>query len=100
MLYTSIGGFGEYESDNLWSLWSLDRISSENNHRNSEILWFADWLISSHMYGLKYTDSSSSTIFLDHNCSEHPPQQIACSMIEFLEKYIENPDDVEAWILD
>lgn len=99
-LYASIGGFDNYESDNLWSLWSLERITSENVHRDDETLWFADWLISSHMYGIKYTDSKSSAIFLDHNSPKHQPQQIACSMSEFLAKYLKNPDDVEAWIVE
>ena len=98
-LYSTVNGLGDYESDNLWSLWSLERIASENRDRQSEIIWFADWLISSHMYGIRYYDENKSGIYIDHNSSEHPPEQIACSMIEFLQQYANNPEDVEAWIV-
>jgi hypothetical protein len=100
LLYRTTGGFAEHESDNMWSLWSLDRIFSENRNRESDIVWFADWLISSHMYGIRYTDSASSAVYLDHNSSDHPPELIACNVIEFLQQYANNPDNVSAWIIE
>ena len=99
-LYTTIGGFEDHESVNSWSLWSLSRISSENRGRNSDTLWFADWLISSHVYGIRYLNDDNSEIYLDHNSSNDLPQKNACNMIDFLQKYAENPEDVEAWIVE
>lgn len=99
-LYLTTGGFADYESDQLWSFWSLDRLVQENHDRDSDYLWFADWLISSHMYALRYISPDVSTIFIDHNCSEHPPKQIAQDVSDFLRKYVENPENVEAWNLD
>jgi hypothetical protein len=98
-LYALIGGFENDESDNLWSLWSLERITLLNRDRDTNIVWFADWLISSHMYGIRYRNHDASEIVLDHNSMDHPAEQIACDMAEFLQKYADNPESVSAWII-
>lgn len=100
LLYSTTGGFADYESDHLWSLWSLNRVANENRNRRSDYLWFADWLISSHMYAFHYENPSTSAVFIDHNSKQHPPEQIAESVSEFLRRYVDNPDNVEAWYLD
>jgi hypothetical protein len=99
-LYSLTRGFADYEFDKLWSLWSLDRILEENKDRKSEFLWFADYLISSHMYAFHYLNADTSAVYIDHSSSAHAPVIIAESVAEFLEKYIRNPDEVEAFDLD
>jgi hypothetical protein len=99
LLYTTTGGFKDYHSDHHWSLWSLDRIWNENHSRNSKIVWFADWLISSHMYGLRYSDPDASAIFIDHNSAACPPEQIASNMAQFLRIYLDHPEAVMAWMI-
>ena len=99
-LYSATGGFADYESDHLWSFWSLDRLVRENQGRDSDYLWFADWLISSHMYAFRYISPAVSAVFIDHNSSEHPPTQIAEGVAVFLRKYVDDPNNVEAWNLD
>ena len=98
-LYATVGGFGNDESDNLWSLWSLERVASVNRDRDTRIVWFADWLISSHMYGIRYCNDDASEIVLDHNSVDIPVEQIACDMADFLRKYADNPESVSAWII-
>lgn len=99
-LYSATGGFADYECDCVWSLWSLDRLVRENQNRDSEFLWFADFLISSHMYAFRYHNDEASVIYIDHNIPQHPPTQVAKDVPDFLRKYIDDPDSVEAWNLD
>ncbi len=95
-LYSATGGFADHEVDGLWSLWSLRQIVQENIDRDSHILWFADFLICSHMYGFQFVTTESSAVVVDHNISTHPPYVVADSVEEFIEKYLDNPENVEA----
>ncbi len=52
------------------------------------------------MYGIRFRDENHSEIFLDHNSLKHPPKLVACSMIEFMQRYADNPEDLEAWIVE
>ena len=97
-LYAATGGFSDYATDdNSWSLWSLDRLVRENHDRDSDHLWFADWLISSHVYAIRFISPDTSAVFIDHNDPRYPPMQIADNVAGFLRKYVDDPGSVEAW---
>lgn len=99
-LYSAAAGFADHESDHWWSFWSLDRFVEENEKRDSEHLWFADWLIGSHMYAFRYISPDASAVFMDLNRLDCPPTQIANHVADFLGKYLDNPEAVEVWKLD
>jgi hypothetical protein len=58
-LYQKVNGFEDFEWNNeLFSLWSLDRISKEYQEGNSEkYIGFCDYLINSHNIGFLRTDN-------------------------------------------
>jgi hypothetical protein len=97
-LYSLTAGFeDDYYDDAFLSLWSLSRIVEEKKERKPPFLWFADWMIDSHLYCLRYMNPEVSAVYIDHCDGENPPSQIAESVADFLEKYLRNPDDVEAF---
>lgn len=70
--YLLADGFVEYymdECDFCW--WSLERIREENQdpHREKGYVWFADLLISSHLYCFSSTDEKYTSVWEDH---DHP----------------------------
>ena len=99
-LYSLTGGFVNYECDYQWSLWSLGRIVKENKRRDTSPLWFADFLICSHVYCFQSMSPSTSAVYIDHNDPKTEPYMIADSLGGFLEKYLANPDTVEAFTID
>ena len=94
-LYRAIGGFKGNSRDRHWRLWTLDRLLSKNKERESDLTCFADWLWSSHMYGIRFRDDDHSEVYIGGDSK--PPELIAGDMNEFLKKYAKNPDDVYAW---
>ena len=92
-LYRATGGFPDLALDGFFSLWSLARLYAENR-LGQEVIWFADYLIMSHLYGVQYRDAETSAIVLGPG---EPFLPIAASMTEFLEKYLANPNDVYAF---
>ena len=96
-LYTSFGGFVDFEIENLWSLWSLNRLKQENQAYEPPLCWFADYLVSSHMYALQYCNAEVSAVYVDHNSVNDPPYKIADSVEQFFKMYLRDPGSVEAW---
>lgn len=99
-LYAVAAGFVDYESDRLWSFWSLGRIREENSPGRRPFVMFADWLISSHVYCLHYENPEISSIYISHDGWSLDREPIAGSLAEFLENLLCSPDKVEAWPLD
>lgn len=93
-LYCAVGGMKDYESDShIWSLWSLDRVVSENSGHDRPYILFADYLIGSHCYYFKYEDDERSSVCMDY-FNEEEAERIADSVGEFFEIYLRNPRDV------
>jgi hypothetical protein len=94
-LYCAIGGMQEGESDShMWSMWSLDKIVSENSRYDRPYILFADYLIQSHLYCFKYESDERSSVCIDHFNGE-APKQVASSVRDFFELYMESPGEVE-----
>jgi hypothetical protein len=92
-LYRLTAGFDDGQFDGgLWSLWPLSRIVEENKKHKPQFLWFADWLIDSHRYCFRYTNPEVSAVYIDHCARERTPFLIAESLVDFLDKYLRNPD--------
>lgn len=90
-LYCAVGGMKEGEMDSLtWSLWSLNRLVSENLHCPRPYIMFADFLIESHFYCLKYKNEEESSVHIDY-FDGREPEQIANSLTEFFGLYLECP---------
>lgn len=96
-LYSMTGGFVDGEMDDVWSLWSLERILKENAFNESTHLWFADYLISSYHYSFEYISPDISAVHVDHFVKEEWPSRVADSVAEFFAKYVTDPDAVEAF---
>jgi len=105
-LYLTIGGFVDFECDGHWSLWSLNRMREmqpyrSDWHRQNSVLWFADFLIESHYYGILYVDTEHSAVCFDSGDGPNSAHEIyAESVGEFLEKYVQDPESVDALDLD
>jgi hypothetical protein len=94
-LYGTTGGFVDYEAAGLWSLWSLARLRRENEadrYPGKLLVFFADYCISAHAYGLRYEDEEVSSVWI-----EDGGVRIANSLEGFLEMYLSNPDAVWAF---
>lgn len=65
-LYSKVNGFQDFEwNENMFSLWSLDRILKENQENgNTNFIGFCDFLINSHSIGFL---KSNKGIFKSHN---------------------------------
>ncbi len=93
-LYSAVGGMEDYEMDShCWSLWSLDRLVSENFNYARPYILFADFLINSHLYCLRY-ESEESSVHIDYFNNEEP-QFVANSLTEFFELYLRKPERIE-----
>jgi hypothetical protein len=100
-LYATHGGFVRYEWDEkMFSLWSLDKIAEDRSERGGDILYFADFLISSHEYGFRYVNAATSEVVIDHyrNSATHPPYVIAPDVDAFFEQYLRDPHSVEIFV--
>ncbi len=93
-IYTAVGGMAEGEMDGLmFSLWSLERVVSENEKYNTSYLLFADFLIDSHLYCLRYKNDDESSVHIDYFDGSEP-RCVAQSVSEFFELYLSNPDEI------
>lgn len=95
-LYTRINGFAKDEMDCLWRFLPLDELSEVNREYRRKVVWFADYLYASHMYGFQYVDANTSAVCVDHNSKEYPAYRVADSVEEFLKFYVNDPSSVEA----
>lgn len=93
-LYRTVGGMEDYTSDGAtcWVLWSLERIVKQNCGHRQPYLWFADFLIDSHFYCLKYETSETSSVHLDY-LDGTPPLFLCSSLDSFFEKYLNLSED-------
>jgi hypothetical protein len=92
-LYEITGGMLDYEyGDGFVSLWSLERLASENERSISSLLLFGDFLISSHCYGFAPGLSGKSSVCIEHFSGE--PIRVADSPQEFFRKYLDRSDDL------
>lgn len=87
-LYCATGGM-EWDMDtNLLSLWPLDRVTSENAARDYPFLLFADFLLNSHLYGLKYENADESSVYA---VGAGEPERVAGSLDEFFKHLLNDP---------
>ena len=98
-LYCATGGMKNGEMDSLLlSLWTLDRVVSEGSGYERPFIPFADWLMDSHFYCLKYEDEAKSSVYVDFFSGEEP-QRLAESLSEFFELYLAAPEKIELYDL-
>lgn len=91
-LYCLTGGMeddGQTDDVGL-SLWSLKRLAAENSNRPRPLLFFMDFLLDSHFYGLRYEDTETSSVYLDYLGGE-PPKRVASSLDGFFQLYLSDP---------
>lgn len=73
--YSLADGFEDVDETSCFWWWPLERIREENQHphRDSNRLWFADFLISSHHYCLcdNEDEGASSSIWIDYDPYNH-----------------------------
>jgi hypothetical protein len=86
-LYCTTGGMADGGMDEkCWSLWPLERVVEENSLRPLSTLVFADSLINSHFYRLKWESVEASAVYLDYTVGE--PERAAGSLDEFFHLYL------------
>jgi hypothetical protein len=97
-LYCLTGGMESGCLDNtLWSLWPIEEVVAETSRFQRPYIYFADWLINSHYYCLKYEDEQTSSVLVDDG---NEPRQVAGSLAEFFETYLKDTELLEIWDLD
>ena len=94
--YGLTSGFADDSSHGLWLLWPLDHLYGENEN-NSPYLWFSDFLICSHVYGLHYIDSNTSAVYVSYGLERAAPHKVASSLEDFFQKYLYHPHDIEVF---
>lgn len=89
-VYSNIGGMIDENMDSTcFSFWTFERILAENKP-NSELIFFADFLINSHWYGFKFENEKASSIHIFWE--ENQIEKIANSFDDFFENLIINPE--------
>lgn len=109
-LYTIIGGFECGSTHGVWALWGLNQLRRENLQRNraDEHIFdvqFADYLVFSYVYALRFETMQHSSVYIHYFGEEATEkvtggEQVADSVGEFLQKYLDDPDSVEAFWLE
>lgn len=85
-VYSNLGGMIDESMDSVcFSFWTVERILAENKP-NSELTFFADFLINSHWYGFKFEDENISSIHI--YWGEKQIEKIADSFDEFFGNYL------------
>lgn len=95
-LYCATGGMSDGLDSQCWTLWPLDSLASENAMIDSPVLLFADFLIHSHLYGLKYENENESSVHVEYGDGKGP-QKVADSLDEFFGLYLSDPDKLGLW---
>lgn len=100
--YSIVGGMEECcPDDRMFEFWSLERIATENSESPWEFVWFADWLISSHLYALRPVSDSQSAVYIDHKCDRNtPPEFLADILYEFVSCLVNDPESVYVWHIE
>ncbi len=90
-VYSNLGGMIDENMDSVcFSFWTVERILTENKP-NSELTFFADFLINSHWYGFKFENENVSSIHI--YWGENQIEKIADSFNEFFENYLTKPEE-------
>lgn len=94
-LYCATGGMadGEMDSVMMW-LWPLERVVAENANTGGGLLYFADFLMDSYRYFLKYESADVSSVYVDDTAK---PRKVADSLDEFFRLYLSDPDKIGLW---
>ncbi|MDQ3907173.1 MAG: hypothetical protein M3268_02395 [Acidobacteriota bacterium] len=93
-LYCTTGGMtGDGMSPALLNLWPLYRVVSESARHGGPILLFADFLIDSHFYGLRYENEYESSVHVEYFDGELHPK-VAGSLDEFFYLYLNDPGKI------
>ena len=71
----------------LWSMWNLDKIITENRRIQKEGTYFADWLIHSHLHVARLESSDVTSIWSD-GFDGIGITRVASTLKEFLERYL------------
>jgi hypothetical protein len=86
-LYTQVGGFEDSAADShTWSLWSLARICREHSKYRRPYILFADYMINSHLYCLRYENTEVSSVYVDHFDGSEPVL-VASTVEDFFHLY-------------
>ena len=94
--YSEFGGM-EPMDDGYLKIWSLSEIVAGNTERSEYGPIFADYLISCWSFRLKYMDSHTSAVYVDHHSASRPPELVASTLAEFLSTYERDPEAAHAW---
>jgi len=94
-LYCVTGGMadGEMDSVMMW-LWPLEHVVAENANTEGQLLYFADFLIDSYRYFLKYESAGVSSVYVEDTTE---PRKVADSLDEFFRLYLSDPDKIGLW---
>jgi hypothetical protein len=85
-VYSNLGGMKDWRMDSIcFSFWTFERILEENKP-NSELIFFADFLINSHFYGFKFENENVSSIHIYYG--ENDVEKVSDSFYEFFEIYL------------
>jgi hypothetical protein len=91
-VYSNLGGMSDNDSDSiLFSFWTIEKIIEENES-NSEFIFFADFLIESHLYGFKFENENVSSIHIHYG--KNDTEKVADSFEEFFEIYLTKSEDL------
>jgi hypothetical protein len=99
-LYSTVGGFSDYECDRLWSFWSPGRVRAESGGSRRPFVMFADWLINSHLYCFRYESPEVSSVYITHDGWSLEPEPVAVSVADFFKRLLTDPNSVGAWDLE
>jgi hypothetical protein len=94
--YAIVGGMENGNPDDrMFELWCLDRVATENAESPWEYVWFADWLISSHLYALRPVSETHSAVYIDHKCDRKTaPEFLTDSVYDFANRLVADPTSV------
>ncbi|MSR57651.1 MAG: hypothetical protein EXS05_08260 [Planctomycetaceae bacterium] len=100
-LYRTVGGFRDYESDDEeWSLWPLSRVTDGRSAPTGAFIIFADFLIESHWYSVRYSNRETSEVFLDYG-NGGGSEPLSASLESFLESYLQaSPGQLFYFLMD
>jgi hypothetical protein len=103
-LYRLADGYErDFYDDNYWYWWPLEYVREMAPYHPPDLICFADWLIDSHYFALKYQDAHTSSVYCYVPQSrDYDPMtwKLAGSLTEFLQDAIHDPERVEIFPLD
>lgn len=89
-VYSNVGGMIEDGMDSIcFSFWTIEKIIEVNNRLaglSSDLVFFADFLIESHLYGFKFENEKVSSIHIYFG--ENQVVKVADSFDEFFDNYL------------